>query len=118
MIPKHILQKNKKKTILVKGNRGSLTRPRLSVFRSNRFIYAQLIDDDKGKTLVTVNSQKLTKDKLKSTKSQIAKIVGQLLAERAIKDKIKTVIFDRGKFKYHGQIKTLAEGARESGLKI
>lgn len=85
-----------------------MRRPRLSVFRSNKYIYAQIIDDERGITLVEANS--------KSLKIEKAKEVGKLLAKKAIKKGIKTVWFDRGKYKYHGKVKALAEGAREGGL--
>lgn len=89
-------------------------RLRLSVFRSNKFIYAQIIDDQKGETLVAVNDQK---SKLKS-KIERAKEAGKSLAEKALAQKIKTVYYDRGLFRYHGRIKALAEGAREGGLEF
>lgn len=88
-------------------------RPRLSVFRSNRHIYAQVIDDSKGITLVSASSMEVTDG---GTKTEVAKKVGYLLAEKALKLKISKVVFDRGKFKYHGRIKALAEAAREKGL--
>ena len=87
--------------------------PRLTVFRSNRYIYAQIIDDQKRGTLLSV-SEKETK--MTGTKTERAKMVGQILAERAQAQKIKRVIFDRGSYKYHGRVKALAEGAREGGL--
>lgn len=88
--------------------------PRLSVFRSNRYIYAQVIDDRSGKTLVAA-SEKEVKD-LSIKKIEKAKIVGQNLAHKAKKQKIKNVVFDKGAYRYHGRIKALAEGAREGGL--
>ncbi len=97
--------------------------PRLCVFRSNRHIYGQLIDDDKGKTIVSANDRELKKTKLKSKKSGDKKVnpafeVGKLLAEKAKEKKISRVCFDRGGYKYHGQIKAIAEGAREGGLQF
>jgi len=89
-------------------------RLRLSVFRSNKFIYAQIIDDEKGNTLVSADDQK---SKIKS-KIERAKETGKLLAEKAIAKKIKKVYFDRGDFRYHGRIKAIAEGAREGGLEF
>jgi len=92
-------------------------RPRLSVFRSNKFLYAQIIDDVKGKTLVSVSS----KDKLAAkakTKAEKALIIGEALAKKAIKAKIKKVVFDRSGYKYHGVVKALAEGARLGGLEF
>jgi large subunit ribosomal protein L18 len=96
--------------------RGSAKRPRLSVFRSNRGIQAQVIDDVAGHTLAAVN---WTEDDLKSLKSMDqAKRAGELLAERAKSAGVESVIFDRGGYRYHGRVKALADGARESGLKF
>lgn len=89
--------------------------PRLSVFRSNKYIYAQLVDDINGKTLVSSND---VKNKDKSNKTQTAKEIGLLLAKKAIENKIESVVFDRAGYKYHGRIKAVAEGAREGGLKF
>lgn len=94
--------------------RGTEKRPRLSVFRSNRFIYAQLINDTAGKTIVGV-SEKHLKEKL-AGKSTRAKAVGILLAKKAFDKKIKKAVFDRGSYSYHGRISKIAEGAREGGL--
>jgi large subunit ribosomal protein L18 len=93
-------------------------RLRLSVFRSGQHIYAQIIDDKAGKTLVAASSvEKDTKSKLKTGANKAAaKTVGQLVAERAIKAGIKEVVFDRGGYLYHGRVKELAEAAREAGL--
>ncbi|HET9947118.1 MAG TPA: 50S ribosomal protein L18 [Patescibacteria group bacterium] len=96
--------------------RGVSLRPRLSVYRSNKFIYAQIIDDTIGKTLVGVSEQQL--EKAKGTKSEKAKAVGLLLAQVAKEKKIKAVSFDKGQYKYHGRIKSLADGAREGGLEF
>lgn len=94
---------------------GSKERPRLSVFRSDKHIYAQLIDDEKGITLASASSSEI-KDEL--TKKEKARKVGRVLAQKAIKAKIKKVAFDRGGFKYHGRVAALAEGAREGGLEF
>lgn len=93
---------------------GSLEKPRLSVFRSNKFIYAQVIDDTKGKTLVSASDVKTNK----GTKTERAKMVGKLLAESCLKNKISKVVFDRNGFKYTGRIKLVAEEARKAGLKF
>lgn len=90
--------------------------PRLCAFRSNKHIYGQLIDDEKGKTLLIAKDTEVKK-KLKG-KIEIAKEVGKLLAQKAVDKKYKKVIFDRAGYKYHGRIKALAEGAREGGLKF
>ncbi len=91
--------------------------PRLSVFRSNQHIYAQLIDDSKGKTLISINDWKIKKKK-GLTKTQLAQEVGRTIAKKALAQKVKKVIFDRGGYKYHGRIKAVAEGARQGGLKF
>jgi large subunit ribosomal protein L18 len=90
--------------------------PRLSVFRSNQHIWAQIIDDKHGKTLVSA-STKTVKD-AKGTKSDKATIVGQEIAKLAIEKKIINVRFDRGLYRYHGRVKALAQGARDGGLKF
>lgn len=92
-------------------------KPRLVVTRSNKYIYGQIIDGKVGKTLVSASSLELVKEeKLKKTKTEMAKLTGKNLAERALKANIKEVVFDKGKYKYHGRVKALAEGAREGGL--
>jgi large subunit ribosomal protein L18 len=94
--------------------RGTAERPRLSVFRSNRGIQAQVIDDVAGRTVAAVN---WTEGDLKSLKStEQAKRAGELLAERAKAAGIESVVFDRGGYRYHGRVKALADGAREGGL--
>ncbi len=98
---------------------GTLERPRLSVFRSNYNIYAQIIDDERGVTLVSASTlDKELKDYRGKKNIEAAKAVGKLIAARAMKKGIKEVIFDRGGFKYHGRVKALAEAAREEGLKF
>ena len=94
--------------------RGTAERPRLSVFRSNRGIQAQVIDDVSGHTVAAVN---WTEGDLKDLKSMDqAKRAGELLAERAKSAGVETVVFDRGGYRYHGRVKALADGAREGGL--
>ena len=93
---------------------GTLERPRLSVFRSNKFIYAQVIDDATGKTVAQANDMKMTK----GTKTERAKEVGKLIAVIALKQKISQVVFDRNGFKYTGRIKLVADEARAGGLKF
>ena len=113
---------------------GTAQRPRLSVFRSAKHIYAQLIDDEKGKTLVAASDLELSRKipsikrriktkvenqrKIKTGKSTAAYEVGKLIAEKALKKKIRKVVFDRGGYKYHGRVKALAEAVREGGLKF
>ena len=96
---------------------GTESRPRLVVFRSNVHIYAQIINDDKGITLVASSDMKLKKEG-KVTKSQVASLVGESLAKDALKKKIKLVVFDRNGFAYHGRVKALADGARKGGLEF
>lgn len=91
---------------------GTVTRPRLSVFRSNQYIFAQLIDDSAGQTLAQADDRTIKK----GTKVARAKTVGEKLAEHAKKKNIDACVFDRGGYRYHGRVKALAEGAREGGL--
>ena len=95
---------------------GSATKPRLSVFRSNKEIYAQLIDDVNGVTLLAASSRE--KEVGNGTNVEVANAVGKLVGEKALKAGIDTVTFDRGGYLYHGRIKSLAEGARAAGLKF
>lgn len=95
---------------------GTAAKPRLSVFRSNKEIYAQLIDDVNGVTLAAASSRE--KGVSKGTNVETAAVVGKLIAEKALKAGIETVTFDRGGYLYHGRIKSLAEGARAAGLKF
>jgi large subunit ribosomal protein L18 len=95
---------------------GTETRPRLSVFRSNSHIYAQIINDDKGVTLVASSDVKTKKEKL--TKVQLAEAIGEEIAKKALAKKIKTVVFDRNGFMYHGRVKAVADGARKGGLQF
>ncbi|MFK8044931.1 MAG: 50S ribosomal protein L18 [Crocinitomicaceae bacterium] len=108
-------KRNKIKRRVRKNIFGSSERPRLSVFRSNKQIYAQIIDDEKGTTLVSASSYKVKEVEGKN-KSEQATIVGKAVAEKALKAGVKTVVFDRNSYQYHGRVKALAEGAREGGL--
>ena len=94
--------------------RGTLDRPRFVVFRSNLHIYGMLVDDTKNKTIIRVSDQEFTDKKL--TKVDRAREVGKLIAEKAKKEKINKVVFDRAGFLYHGRVAALAEGARSGGL--
>ena len=102
---------------LRKKIRGSVARPRLAVFRSNRYIYAQVIDDDAGRTVAAASSQEPAMRGRRLTKETAAE-VGKLVAARAKEVGISRVIFDRGGYAYHGRIKALADGAREEGLEF
>ena len=96
--------------------RGTAERPRLSVFRSNRGVFAQLIDDAGGRTVAAVNW--IEPDLRKLGPMDQAKKVGELLAQRAKDNGVETCVFDRGGYRYHGRVRALAEGAREGGLKF
>lgn len=100
--------------------RGSAKRPRLSVFRSNNHIYAQLINDDKGHTVVSSSSleQPVEEEGAELEKTEVSKLVGERLAEKALDQGIENAVFDRGNYRYHGRVKALAEGAREGGLHV
>ena len=100
---------------------GTEKRPRLSVFRSNTHIYAQIINDEKGVTMVAFSDAKIKKgpegpEQSRRTKTQIAEQVGEEIAKKALAKKIKTVTFDRNGFRFHGRVKAVAEGARKGGL--
>ena len=117
-----MIKKESKNLMRIKRHRkirqnlsGTETAPRLCVFRSNSAIYAQIIDDTKGVTLVSSSSLEL---KIKNNNLEAAAAVGKDIAEKAKKAKIKTVVFDRGGYIYHGRGKALAEAARENGLEF
>jgi large subunit ribosomal protein L18 len=97
---------------------GTEARPRLAVYRSNKEIYAQLVDDVTGVTISAASSRDKDIAKAKGNKSEIAALVGKAIAEKALKAGVETIAFDRGGYLYHGRVKSLAEGAREAGLKF
>ncbi|WP_191860610.1 50S ribosomal protein L18 [Hanstruepera ponticola] len=97
---------------------GTEARPRLSVFRSNKEIYAQIVDDVTGKTISAASSRDKDISSAKGTKTEVAALVGKAVAEKALKAGVETISFDRGGYLYHGRVKSLAEGAREAGLKF
>lgn len=100
---------------------GTSDKPRLTVFRSLNHMYAQLIDDTQGKTLVSASTlSKEIADAVKKAKSKTekSKLVGELIGKKAVELKIEKVVFDRGLFAYHGRVKAVADGAREAGLKF
>jgi large subunit ribosomal protein L18 len=99
---------------------GNVTRPRLCIYRSSKYIYAQIVDDSQGNTLVAASTaEKVVRGDLKQAGNiQASKVVGKAIAERAKAKGIETVVFDRGGYLYHGRIKAVAEAARESGLKF
>ena len=114
---KNILRQTRVREKIKKSANG---RYRLSIFRSSKNIYAQIIDDDKGKTLLSSSTlDKKIKSKFKNTgNKEAASEIGKILAEKAKEKGIKKVIFDRGKYLYHGRIKALADSARKSGLEF
>jgi len=101
-----------------KSLRGTAGRPRLAVFRSNQHIYAQVIDDDAGRTLAQASDVEDSLRGTNGTKSDRAKGVGQLVAQRAKAAGIETIVFDRGGFRYAGRVQALADAAREEGLEF
>lgn len=114
---KQIIRFKRKKRIRSRIE-GSIERPRLSVFRSNKHLYAQLVDDTKGHTLVAASTlEEDLKEKLGGT-IEGAKTLGNLIAKRALAKKISMVVFDRSGYLYHGRIKAVADAAREGGLKF
>lgn len=115
-IKSNIERRQRRKIGIRKRVIGSSERPRLTVFRSAKHIYAQIIDDSQGKTLVSANS--LSEEATKGGNKDGAKAVGAALAKKALAAGISQVAFDRNGYKYHGRVQALADGARESGLKF
>lgn len=117
---KKIVKQNKIRLKRKNRNRakifGTAEKPRLSVFRSNRFIFAQLIDDTAGKTLLSGSTKEFLKKA--KTKAEQAKLLGESIAEKAKKQGIEKAVFNKGAYLYHGRIKALAEGARAKGLTL
>ena len=97
---------------------GTKETPRVSVFRSNQHVYAALVDDRRGQTLVAASDLELKEKGEQITKTQKASLVGKILVQKAKKKKIGKVVFDRSGYKYHGRVEALAQGAREGGLKF
>lgn len=121
MIKRNNNLRSRSKTRLRKKISGTSEMPRLSVYRSLNQVYAQIIDDATGNTLVAVSSlSKELAEELKNAKGKISKskLVGNLVAKKALEKKITNVVFDRNGYKYHGRIQAVAEGAREAGLKF
>ena len=117
--PRNEQRKQRHQRVRVKLN-GTAARPRLNVFRSNKHIYAQIIDDQSGRTLVAASSldSELQEGLPRGSDAAAAGKVGALLARRALNSGIKEVVFDRSGYRYHGRVKALAEAAREEGLKF
>ena len=122
MILKNTVERRiRKKSRIRKKILGTTQRPRLTVFRSLRHVYAQIIDDSNGKTIVSASSlSKELRDQVKAAKSEqeVCKLVGMTAAKLAMEQNIKEVVFDRNGFLYHGRVKAVADGAREAGLKF
>jgi large subunit ribosomal protein L18 len=97
---------------------GTKSQPRLSVFRSNKEIYAQIVDDVTGKTISAASSRDKDISSTKGNKTEVAALVGKSVAEKALQAGIEKISFDRGGYLYHGRVKSLADGAREAGLKF
>lgn len=110
------LRRQKIKLRIRKSVNGTSERPRLNVYRSNKEIYAQIIDDSSKKTILSSSSIKLNKEG--KTKSEIAKEVGANIAQLLLQTGVSSVVFDRNGYLYHGRVKALADGARENGLKF
>jgi len=120
-MPKIVLRKTNKdrrKLRVRKKVFGTSDRPRLSVYRSNKYSYGQIIDDTAGKTLVSVSFKDIRDFHKSNVKNEASFTLGKKLAEEALKKKIKMVVFDRNGYKYHGRVKQVAEGAREGGLQL
>jgi len=113
-----VFRRNRIKMRVRKVVKGTADRPRMSVFRSNKQIYVQLIDDLAEQTMVSASSSDKSLEGEKTNKTEQAKKVGKLMAERATAAGIKTVVFDRNGYLYHGRVKSLADAAREGGLKF
>lgn len=111
-------RRSKRKTRIRKKLYGTSKRPRVSVFRSNRYIYVQVIDDDKQRTIVGLSEKKLSSKDRSGTKIDRANKLGKNLADLLKKKKISQVVFDRSGYKYHGRIKAVAEGLREVGIEL
>ncbi len=113
-------RRKKRKLSMKKRLHGSAERPRMAVYKSNRNLYVQIIDDEQGRTLVSASTlmKELEKPELKKKGKESARYLGGLVAEKAKSQNIETVVFDRGHFKYHGLLAELADGAREAGLRF
>ena len=118
MATKKLLQRKRIHRRLRTKISGSAEKPRMAVYRSNKAIYVQLIDDISGRTLMSTSSREKDVASNKGTKVEIAKVVGEKIGKMAVEGGIAEVVFDRGGFLYHGRIKSLADGARGEGLKF
>jgi large subunit ribosomal protein L18 len=113
---KKLIEKRERRAIRTRARiRGTAERPRLSVFRSNKFMLAQLIDDVAGKTIASANSKAM---KVKGTKTAGAEFVGKMIADLAKATGVTAAVFDRGSYRYHGRVKALVDAARKEGINI
>lgn len=111
----HRIKRHKKVRAKIRGTNKT---PRVSVFRSNRHVFVQLIDDSEGKTILSSIVKSESKSTMKGTKTEIAFKIGETIAQKAKEKGIKKAVFDRGGYKYHGRVKALAEGLRKGGLEF
>ena len=118
MLLKKVRRRNRIRRSIRKKLRGTAEIPRLSIFRSNKEIYAQIVDDNSGRTLVSASSRESGVGSKSEPKIARSKAVGNELAKRASAAGISNIVFDRGGYLYHGRVKSLADGAREGGLKF
>lgn len=118
MLAKKLKRRNKIRRRIRKKITGTTEIPRFSVYRSNVHIYAQIINDELGHTIVAASSKDDKDIDLKAPKKEIAEKVGEILAEKALKAGVENIVFDRGGYLYHGRVKALADGARKGGLKF
>lgn len=116
-VDKNVVRKKRHARVRTKLS-GTAERPRLNVYRSNKHIYAQIIDDEKGVTIVSASTLDKEANVESTSNKEAAKRVGELIAKRAVEKGIKSVVFDRGGYLYHGRIKALADSARENGLEF
>lgn len=115
---KSVLRRNKLRARVRKNVSGTTQKPRLCVFRSNKDIYAQIIDDTTGNTICAANSRQKDIVAQAGNKTEKAALVGKTIASKAKELGVETIVFDRGGYLYHGRVKSLADGAREAGLKF
>ncbi|MFN0196184.1 MAG: 50S ribosomal protein L18 [Planctomycetaceae bacterium] len=115
-VQKTLAKQRQRRVYRVRNQVRGAGRPRLSVFRSGRHMYAQIIDDSAGRTLVSASTAEKTFTAPKTSTVEAATAIGKLIGERAVNAGIKQVAFDRGPYRYHGRVAALAEGARQSGL--
>lgn len=118
MIHLHRKGRERRKLHIKRKLHGKISFPRISIFRSNKYLYAQIIDDNRNKTLIGLSDKKVKLKEKKVNKSDSARILGEILAEKAKEKKISKVVFDRNGYKYHGRIKAFADSLRSKGLEF